>query len=154
MDKNMNTNKGFTIIELMIAVAIIGILAAIAIPAYQNYIIRAKVSEAITFADMAKVAVSEYYQTNGSFPSGSGSLNTEFGLPAAASITGANVTGVDVRYDSQGEQIAILVTLAISGMATFSVAFLGSPSTSGINWTCIVQPNYQDYVPSSCRNQP
>lgn len=150
----MNMNKGFTIIELMIAVAIIGILAAIAIPAYQNYTTRAKVSEAITFADMAKVAVSEYYHTNGSFPSGSGSLNADFGLPAAADITGTNVAGVDVRYDSQGEQVAILVTPAISGVATFSVAILGSPSASGIDWTCIVQPNYQDYVPSSCRNQP
>src|SRR5262245_47983059 len=60
--------QGFTLIELMIVVAIIGILAAIAIPAYQDYTIRAKVSEPMTFADAAKVSVSEFYQTVGSMP--------------------------------------------------------------------------------------
>ncbi len=60
-----NTQQGFTLIELMIVVAIIGILAAIAIPAYQDYTVRAKVSELILAADNAKTAVTEFAQTNG-----------------------------------------------------------------------------------------
>jgi type IV pilus assembly protein PilA len=62
--------KGFTLIELMIVVAIIGILAAIAIPAYQNYLIRSQVTEGLSLADGWKTAVAEYYAQNGSFPTG------------------------------------------------------------------------------------
>ncbi len=60
--------KGFTLIELMIVVAIIGILAAIAIPAYQNYTIRSQITEGLTLADGWKTAIAEYYANNGSFP--------------------------------------------------------------------------------------
>ncbi len=60
--------KGFTLIELMIVVAIIGILAAIAIPAYQNYLIRSQVTEGLSLADGWKTAISEYYSQNGAFP--------------------------------------------------------------------------------------
>ena len=60
--------KGFTLIELMIVVAIIGILAAIAIPAYQNYTIRAQVTEGLSLADGWKTGISEYYAQNGTFP--------------------------------------------------------------------------------------
>ena len=60
--------KGFTLIELMIVVAIIGILAAIAIPAYQNYTIRAQVTEGLTLADGWKTAIAEYYANTGNWP--------------------------------------------------------------------------------------
>ena len=70
-------HKGFTLIELMIVVAIIGILAAIAIPQYQNYVARAQVSEALVMASGAKTAVAEYYMINGTFPQS----NSEAGLP-------------------------------------------------------------------------
>ena len=63
-----NIQKGFTLIELMIVIAIIGILAAIAIPAYQNYTIRSQVTEGLSLADGWKTSISEYYAQNGSFP--------------------------------------------------------------------------------------
>jgi type IV pilus assembly protein PilA len=77
--------KGFTLIELMIVVAIIGILAAIAIPAYQDYTIRAQVTEGLNLSDAVKVAVADYYTQNGAFPAA--------GLVTAAP-TGLGFTGV------------------------------------------------------------
>ena len=86
----MKLQKGFTLIELMIVIAIIGILAAIAIPAYQDYTIRAKVSEGLNLAGAAKLAVSETYDSTGSMPTS----QAQAGLPSAASITGNYVSTV------------------------------------------------------------
>ena len=85
--------RGFTLIELMIVVAIIGILAAIAIPAYQDYTVRAKITEGLSLADEAQTAVAETFQSDGYMPTGG---NSSFGLPSPASITGTYVTGVTV----------------------------------------------------------
>src|ERR1700744_1588165 len=79
-----NVQKGFTLIELMIVVAIIAILAAIAIPQYQNYIIRTQVSEGLNLADGAKTAVSEFYNNKGHFPR----VGASAGLPAVDASTG------------------------------------------------------------------
>jgi type IV pilus assembly protein PilA len=88
----MKKQQGFTLIELMIVVAIIGILAAIAIPAYKDYTIRAQVSEGLSLASGAKAAVSEYYMDSGDFPIS----NDEAGISDAAEIIGRYATDVTV----------------------------------------------------------
>ena len=90
--REMKKQQGFTLIELMIVVAIIGILAAIAIPAYQDYTIRAQVSEGLNLSGGAKAAVTEYFQDRGLMPA----TNTIAGLAQAAEIAGKYVTSVQV----------------------------------------------------------
>ncbi|HEZ9507167.1 TPA: pilin, partial [Neisseria gonorrhoeae] len=89
----MNTlQKGFTLIELMIVIAIVGILAAVALPAYQDYTARAQVSEAILLAEGQKSAVTEYYLNNGEWPKD----NTSAGVASASDIKGKYVKSVTV----------------------------------------------------------
>ncbi|HFB8793479.1 TPA: pilin, partial [Neisseria gonorrhoeae] len=89
----MNTlQKGFTLIELMIVIAIVGILAAVALPAYQDYTARAQVSEAILLAEGQKSAVTEYYLNNGEWPKD----NTSAGVANPTEIKGKYVQSVTV----------------------------------------------------------
>ncbi|WP_461245142.1 pilin [Neisseria gonorrhoeae] len=90
----MNTlQKGFTLIELMIVIAIVGILAAVALPAYQDYTARAQVSEAILLAEGQKSAVTEYYLNHGKWPKD----NTSAGVASSSSIKGKYVKQVEVN---------------------------------------------------------
>ncbi|HFC4674809.1 TPA: pilin, partial [Neisseria gonorrhoeae] len=90
----MNTlQKGFTLIELMIVIAIVGILAAVALPAYQDYTARAQVSEAILLAEGQKSAVTEYYLNNGEWPEN----NTSAGVASSGEIKGKYVQKVEVN---------------------------------------------------------
>ncbi|HEZ5542549.1 TPA: pilin [Neisseria meningitidis] len=90
----MNTlQKGFTLIELMIVIAIVGILAAVALPAYQDYTARAQVSEAILLAEGQKSAVTEYYLNHGEWPKN----NTSAGVASSSTIKGKYVEKVEVK---------------------------------------------------------
>ncbi|HEZ7107806.1 TPA: pilin [Neisseria meningitidis] len=90
----MNTlQKGFTLIELMIVIAIVGILAAVALPAYQDYTARAQVSEAILLAEGQKSAVTEYYLNHGEWPGD----NTSAGVASSSEIKGKYVQKVEVK---------------------------------------------------------
>ncbi|HEZ0341499.1 TPA: pilin [Neisseria meningitidis] len=103
----MNTlQKGFTLIELMIVIAIVGILAAVALPAYQDYTARAQVSEAIILAEGQKSAVTEYYLNHGTWPDG----NSNAGVASSSTIKGKYVAGVKV------EKGVITATMLSSGV--------------------------------------
>ena len=88
-----NLQKGFTLIELMIVVAIIGILAAVALPAYQDYTIRAQVTEAFSLASELKGSIQEFRKDRGRMPRN----NAEAGVPEAQFLIGNYVTGIEVR---------------------------------------------------------
>jgi type IV pilus assembly protein PilA len=133
--------RGFTLIELMIVVAIIGILAAIAIPSYQGYTIRAQVTEGLNLADGWKTAVSEYYAMHGTFPSGYTTLTA--GATGDIAVTGAT-TGKYVSALTVTTGGAVAVTYGNQANAKISSLVLAlSPGVSAnqdVIWVCGTAP--------------
>ncbi|GAA4648661.1 pilin [Kistimonas scapharcae] len=141
LDKDVK-QQGFTLIELMIVVAIIGILSAVAIPAYQDYTKRAHVSEGLNLASGVKAAISEYYATEGTWPLNNASAGLD------ASLAGNAVTGVVVSNDT----ITITYNTKVdSGSPTL---VLKAAATSGaITWQCGGNGSSinSKYLPANCR---
>ncbi|HEZ1319845.1 TPA: pilin [Neisseria meningitidis] len=127
----MNTlQKGFTLIELMIVIAIVGILAAVALPAYQDYTARAQVSEAILLAEGQKSAVTEYYLNHGKWPDG----NSNAGVASSTDIKGKYVAGVKV------EKGVITATMLSSGVNKEiqgkKLSLWAKRQDSSVKWFC------------------
>ncbi|MFI0414913.1 MAG: pilin [Candidatus Thiodiazotropha sp.] len=141
----MRKQSGFTLIELMIVVAIIGILAAIALPAYQDYTIRAKVSEALTLASEAKTAVAETAASLGGLANVT-ATNHGYALSAATTYV-ASIAVADGG--------AITVTTQATG-ATADPVFTLTPSQAAaedpIEWVCARTAGLNKHVPANCRS--
>ncbi|MBF0179882.1 MAG: pilin [Magnetococcales bacterium] len=142
----MQKQAGFTLIELMIVIAIIGVLAAVAIPAYQDYIARAQASEGVSLLAGLKTSVSEYYQDKGS-------------MPALASLSGVQTSGKYVGAitfsGSSGATLGMVATYTLSGVnsSIAGEAIQLLTTDGGRNWTCTGLGSLAGsaYLPGSCK---
>jgi type IV pilus assembly protein PilA len=139
--------KGFTLIELMIVVAIIGILAAVAIPAYQDYIGRAQVSEPITLMGGAKTPLAEYFGDKGIVPALTEVMTTTSGKYTSG-ITMNGTVGSAV-----GSAVTLTATMPTSGVnaSLQGTTILLVSSNSGASWTCTAGTAPTKFLPSACK---
>ena len=137
--------QGFTLIELMIVVAIIGILAAVAIPAYQDYTVRAKVSEVLVIAGKDKTSYSEYFISQGTDPT----------TLAQAGINPAAAQSAYLTSDTTMGTVGLIeYTLGSLGPsdATGTLQMSAATSANGVTWTCKAGTFPDKYLPANCRS--
>lgn len=150
-------NKGFSLIELMIVIAIVGVLAAVAIPAYGDYMIRSRVSGMISAADVLQKAASEYRIINGNLdgiiPANTATTLTNLGADNPAALSDA-IGGIKFASED-GDHMAIAICGSTAGQGTASadtvdIYLTGTFLTGGMKWDCAYAGNSK-YVPKSCR---
>ena len=148
----MQRQHGFTLIELIILIGIIGIITSVALPAYQDYSIRAKVGEGLDVALSAKQSVAETYHSRGSFPTAG---NASYGMPVAASINGSYVSSISAA--GMTGVITIEYRQLAAGKVDSGDTVILTPETSRpgamhgtMNWSCS-STIAAEFVPEDCR---
>jgi type IV pilus assembly protein PilA len=151
--------KGFTLIELMIVVAIIGILAAIAIPAYQNYTIRAQVTEGLTLADGWKTAIAEYYANTGNMPATTanltGTCNSQGKYESSISVSGGSILivyGNAVNSKINGCNLSLNPYTNSNNDVLWQCGLSTAPSGGSAVGTTISSSVPAQYLPTSCHS--
>jgi len=131
--------QGFTLIELMIVVAIIGILAAVALPAYRDYTVRAKAAELFAVTTQPKTNVQEWYTVKGSLPG-----STDVGMPALAASSMAN------KIEWTGAAIIVTGSSAEAALSGATISLTADATAESIKWSCSSSLD-KKYLPASCK---